>query len=73
MAKMDASESTNCKSIPCTGRSAYFAAIRYHGIAVSSTVWMQKMKSERRPTHSMAWEMGPSTRRCNFRKSRMMP
>lgn len=54
---------------PCTGWSAYFAAIRYHGMAVSSTVWMQKMKSERRPTHSMAWEMGPSTRRCHFKRA----
>lgn len=38
-------------------------------MAVSSTVWMQKMKSERRPTHSMAWEMGPSTRRCHFKRA----
>ena len=41
-----------CSHMPSTGRSENLATIRYQGMAMISTVCMQKMWSERRPTAS---------------------
>ena len=66
-------ESGNCKITPSTGWAANFGGIRYHGIAVSSTVWMQKIYRDRRPMAWMPRVTKLSTRRWNQRTMDRMP
>ena len=48
-----------CSHMPSTGRSENLATIRYQGMAMISTVCIQKMWSERRPTASRKRTMRP--------------
>ena len=61
-----------CSHMPSTGCAENFATIRYHGIAMISTVCTQKMFSERRPTASRKCTMGPWPRlsRMNSRMNK---
>ena len=73
MSRVEPSERVNCSTMPSTGCAANFWGIRYQGMAVSSTVWTQKMNSERRPMAWMAWVTTFSTLRWNQMTMERMP
>ena len=58
---------------PRASRPANFCAIRYQGMAVSSTVWMQKMYSDRWPMACTPWVMKLSTWRWKKSSSDSIP